>query len=103
MEVLLVERWRTRPRKVDESVELEWRWRVCDVVVAAGGGCSVVVVSMGWSGERRRLRPRWISGSWVVVVVSGEGVERVLVGFEVGGVALLDRVEMGMPSPGRVE
>ena len=99
-----MERWRTRPRKVEESVELGWRrWRVRDV----GGGCLVVVVvvvvSMGSSGERRRLRPRWTSGSCgVAVVVSGDGAERVLVGAEVGGVALLDRVEMGMPSPGMV-
>lgn len=66
------------------------------------GGCLVVVVRMGSLGDRRRLRPRWTSGSCGVVVVSGDGVERVLFGVEVGGVALLDRVEMGIPSPGMI-
>jgi hypothetical protein len=66
------------------------------------------VVGLGSSGKRRRLRPRGTSGSYFIIVVavavvSGDGdEEKVLVEVEVGGVALLDRVEIRIPCPGMV-
>lgn len=57
-----VERWRRRPRKVEDSVELGFGLLL--LVVVSCGKVVVVVKRKGWSSKtRRRLRPRWGSGS----------------------------------------
>jgi hypothetical protein len=79
-----MERWRRRPRKVEDSVERGYG------LLGIGIGCLVVRIKS--STTRRRLRPRWASAGSCCAVKSGEdGEER---GF-VGGVGVA-RVLLGL-------